>query len=132
MVRQGSDITREDYSNTQILQLLSGVTYQLSQPPGRCMQYSSLKLLSLLPFLSTVSEVLFAREADPEDVLDSLPEVQRILYDKEVSEIFYEALEAIKKDSTEVLEVISEVPIEIERLSKRETEINESVVRRHE
>ena len=96
------------------------------------MQYSSLKLLSLLPFLSTVSEVLFAREADPEDVLDSLPEVQRILYDKEVSEIFYEALEAIKKDSTEVLEVISEVPIEIERLSKRETEINESVVRRHE
>ena len=69
---------------------------------------------------------------DSESEFDSLPEVQLILYDKEVSEIFYEALEAIKKDSTEVLEVISEVLIEIERLSKRETEINESVVRRHE
>ena len=46
--------------------------------------------------------------------------------------VYPKSLEAIKKDSTEVLEVISEVPIEIERLSKRETEINESVVRRHE
>ena len=46
--------------------------------------------------------------------------------------VYPKSLEAIKKDSTEVLEVISEVLIEIERLSKRETEINESVVRRHE